>query len=130
MQAEVSPDGQVVTVSLPLSLRKRGGRKQVVAPEGSAPWLGCQARVDGTLVKALARAHRWQGLLESGRYGSIAELAAAERINPSYLARVLRLTLLAPAIVEAILDGRHDPERITLERLMRPIPVAWDEQRF
>ena len=68
--------------------------------------------------------------MESGRYGSIAELAAAERINPSYLARVLRLTLLAPAIVEAILDGRHDPERITLERLMRPIPVAWDEQRF
>jgi hypothetical protein len=74
--------------------------------------------VDGTLVKALARAHRWQGMLEGGEYGSIEELARAEKINPSYLARVLRLTLLAPEIVESILDGRHDPERITLNRLM------------
>ena len=79
-------------------------------------------------MKALARAHRWQGMLEGGEYGSIEELAGAERINPSYLARVLRLTLLAPEIVDSILDGRHDPERITLERLMRPFPVAWGEQ--
>ena len=88
------------------------GPKQVVAPEGwSGPALAPQrARVDGTLVKAIARAHRWQGMLEGGEYGSIEELARAERINPSYLARVLRLTLLAPEIVESILDGRHDPE--------------------
>ena len=77
----------------------------------------------GTLVKALSRAHRWQGMLEGGEYGSTDELAKAERINPSYLARVLRLTLLAPDITQAILDGRHDPERITLERLMRPSPA-------
>ncbi len=84
--------------------------------------------VDGTLVKALARAHRWQGMLEGGEYGSIEELAKAERINPSYLARVLRLTLLAPEIVESVLDGRHDPERITLARLMRPSPAVWGPQ--
>jgi hypothetical protein len=74
---------------------------------------------------ALARAHRWQGMLESGAHGSIAELAAAEGINPSYLARVLRLTLLAPDIVEATLDGRHNPERTTLKWLMRPFPASW-----
>ena len=67
-------------------------------------------------------------MLNSGGFGSIEELAAAERINPSYMARVLRLTLLAPAIVDSILDGRHDPERITLARLMRPSPAAWGEQ--
>jgi hypothetical protein len=67
-------------------------------------------------------------MLDSGVYGPIEELARAERINPSYLARVLRLTLLAPEIVESILDGRHDPERVTLERLMRPFPVVWEDQ--
>jgi hypothetical protein len=84
--------------------------------------------VDGTLVKALARAHRWQGMLNSGGFGSIEELAAAERINPSYMARVLRLTLLAPDITESILGGRHHPERDTLERLTRPFPVVWGNQ--
>jgi hypothetical protein len=81
-------------------------------------------------VKALARAHRWQGMLEGGEYGSIEELAKAERINSSYLARVLRLTLLAPDIVESILDGRHDPERITLEWLMKPFPAEWDAHKL
>jgi len=67
-------------------------------------------------------------MLEGGEYGSIEELARAERNNPSYLARVLRLTLLAPDITQAILDGRHDPERITLDRLMRPFPLLWGAQ--
>lgn len=130
MQAEVSPDGRVLTVSLPLSIRKRGGRKRVLAPDVE-PWCApSRARVDGTLVKALARAHRWQGLLESGAYGSIQELAAAERINPSYLARVLRLTLLSPETVEAVLDGRHDSEAVNPYQLMKPFPVCWKDQQF
>jgi hypothetical protein len=128
--AELACDGRSVTVQVPLAFRKRGGRKQVVAPEG---WSGPApaprpARVDGTLVKALARAHRWQGMLNSGGFGSIAELARAEKINPSYLARVLRLTLLASEIVESILDGRHDPATIRMERLMRPFSATWGEQ--
>ena len=130
MEAEVACDGRSVTVQVPLTFRRRGGRKMVVSSEG---WLGPAlaprpARVDGTLAKALARAHRWQGMLEGGEYGSIEELARAEKINPSYLARVLRLTLLAPEIVESILDGRHDPERITLARLLKPFSAAWGEQ--
>jgi hypothetical protein len=79
-------------------------------------------------VKALARAHRWQGMLEGGEYGSIEELARAEKINPSYMARVLRLTLLAPEITDSILDGRHDPATIRMERLMRPFSATWGEQ--
>jgi AraC-like DNA-binding protein len=128
--AEVACDGRSVTVQVPLAFGRRGGRKQVVVPEG---WTGPaltprSARFDGTLVKALARAHRWQGMLEGGEYSSIEELARAEKINPSYLARVLRMTLLAPEIVETILDARHDPERITLARLLKPFPMAWGEQ--
>jgi hypothetical protein len=101
-----------------------------MAPEG---WLGPalepqRARVDGTLVKALARAHRWQGMLDSGAYSSIEELARAERINASYLARLLRLTLLAPDIVNAMLDGKNYPQTITLDRLMKPFSVTWAEQ--
>ena len=105
--------------------RKRGGRKLVITPEGMThrPRL----RVDSALVKALARAHRWQRLLESGECASITELAAAERIDRSYLCRVLRLTLLAPEIVEAILDGRQ-PNEMSLPALMKGFPVEWEMQ--
>ena len=114
-----------MTVRVPLAIRRRGGRKVVVAPDGAA-WAPARPQVDSTLVKALARAFRWRRMLESGRYGSIAELAAAEKINESYVCRVLRLTLLAPEIVEAILDGRR-PE-MTLAALMVPFPVEWERQ--
>ena len=80
------------------------------------------------MVKAIARAFRWRGLLENGTYATIAEIAAAEKINETYVGRILRLTLLAPDIVEAILNGRQ-PAKITLVVLMRPFAVGWREQR-
>ncbi|WP_276199961.1 hypothetical protein [Chelatococcus sp. XZ-Ab1] len=120
-------EGRTLTVRVPLTLRKRGGRKQVIAPDG-ATWGTPRPRVDNTMVKAIARAHRWKRLLESGRFASVAELAEAEKINQSYLCRVLRLTLLAPDIVEAILDGRQPPG-IQLDVLLNPHPVAWSMQR-
>lgn len=120
-------DRGVLTVSIPFQIKKRGGRKIVIAPEG-ASWSAPRPRVDSTMVKALARAHRWKRLLESGRFASVAELAAAEKINQSYLCRVLRLTLLAPDIVEAILDGRQPPG-MQLDVLLTPQSVAWSTQR-
>ena len=75
------------------------------------------------MVKALARAIRWRKLLETGVFATVEEIAAAEKINASYVGRVLRLTLLAPDIVEAILDGRQ-PAAMTLAVLMRPFAVA------
>ncbi|MFN3890137.1 MAG: hypothetical protein ACK4MV_07045 [Beijerinckiaceae bacterium] len=120
-------DGRTLTVRVPMTFRKRGGRKQVVAAEG-ASWGGPRPRVDNTMVKAIARAHRWKRLLESGRFVSVTELAEAEKINQSYLCRVLRLTLLAPDIVEAILDGRQPPELQT-DTLLGPTPTEWPEQR-
>lgn len=128
MSAIVERDNDTVTVQAPMTFRKRGGRKQVVAPDG-VTWAPPRARIDSTMVKALALAFRWRKLLETGAYGTVAEIAAAERINPSYVCRVLRLTLLAPEIVEAILDGRQ-PAEVTLAMLLKPFPVEWKEQRL
>jgi hypothetical protein len=119
---------QMLTVRVPLAVRKqRGGRKLVLTPGGMAS-RGASA-ADTTLVKALARAFRWRRMMETGRFATINELAAAEKINSSYVSRVLRLTLLAPDIVEAILDGRQ-PEGMTLPGLMDPFPVEWERQRL
>lgn len=122
----IADDGRTLTVRVPLTVRKRGGRKQVVAPEG-ATWGAPRPRADNTMVKAIARAHRWKRLLESGRFASVTELAEAEKINQSYLCRVLRLTLLAPEIVDAILDGRQSAG-LQLGDLLTPFPVEWDRQ--
>lgn len=125
----VSRDGDAITVHVPLTFAKRGGRKQIVLPDGPLSWAPPRARMDNTMVKAIARAFRWRKQLETGVYTTIEEVAAAEKINTSYVSRVMRLTLLAPSIIEAILDGRQGPE-ITLAKLMKPFPVEWEKQRF
>ena len=84
-------------------------------------------RVDSTLVKAIVRAHRWRDMLESGDYATVRDLAKAEVINESYLGRVLRLTLLAPEIIETILQGRQ-PATLELDDLLQQFPVEWDRQ--
>ena len=126
--AEINTDGSTLTVHVALTFRQRGGRKLVIAPNGSASWAPPRARVDNAMIKALARAHRWKRMLESGGFATVQDLAAAEKINPSYLSRLLRLTLLAPAIVEAILDGRQ-AVGLQLDRLLAPFPVEWEQQR-
>jgi hypothetical protein len=121
-------DGRTVSVRIPISIRRRGGRKLVLAPDG-APGTGAapRRRIDNAMVKAIARAFRWREMLENGTHATIAEVAAAEKINASYVGRVLRLTLLAPDIVEAILGGRQ-PADLQLENLLRCFPVGWREQ--
>jgi hypothetical protein len=118
---------ETVTVDVPFTIRKRGGRKQVITPDGASAWVSPRVRIDSTMIKAIARGFRWRKLLETGVYGTIEEIAAAEKINSSYVSRLLRMTLLAPSIVEAILDGRQ-PTKVTLAALMAPFPVAWEEQ--
>jgi hypothetical protein len=118
---------EAITVEVPFKIRKRGGRKQIITPDGVPVLAPPRARIDSAFVKALARAFRWRKLLETGVYGTIEELARAERINPSYVSRVLRLTLLAPEIVEAVLDGRQ-PEGLTLADAMAGVPVVWAQQ--
>ncbi len=119
------PAADTMTLHVPFRIVRRGGRKAIALPDGtSAP-----RRPDDALVKALARAFRWKRMLESGEFATIAELAQREGIAPSYMTRVLRLTLLAPDIIEAILDGRQGPD-VTLARLMDGFPEEWDRQHL
>lgn len=115
-----------ITVRVPLAIRHRPGRKTVVTPMtgGMAP---VTTRADPALVKALARAFRYQRMLDQGRYASITEMAAAERIERGYLGSLLRLTLLSPQIVESLLDGRE--LGTALPWLLEPFPSAWNDQR-
>jgi hypothetical protein len=123
---ETRLDGSTLIVRIPTRFQRRGGRKRIVAPDGSELVPATKPQPDGTLVKALARAHRWQRVLESGECGTLAELSAAERISRSYICRVLRLTLLAPDIVERVMDGGPTAG---LARLLEPFPVEWEKQR-
>jgi hypothetical protein len=126
--AETRLDGTTLVVRIPMRFQRRGGRKRIVAPDGSEIAPVTKPQPDGTLVKALARAWRWQRLLDSGVYTSVTEIAEAEGIGKSYVSRILRLALLAPDIVEAILAGRAVGV-LMLEKLERPLPASWEEQR-
>jgi hypothetical protein len=127
MSTGLSDNDATLSVDIPLRIRRRGGRKVMLAPDGTSAWAPPRARVDSAMVKAIARAYRWRGMLEQGAYASITELAAAENINQSYVCRVLRLTLLAPALVEAILDGRN-PSKLQVRTLLNPFPADWTAQ--
>jgi hypothetical protein len=116
-----------ITVRVPLTIRRRPGRKTVVTPAAAGP-AAVTTRTDPALIKALARAFRYQRLLDEGRYASISEMAAAERIERGYLGSLLRLTLLAPDLVEAILD-RRQTDGLGLPALMEPFPDDWASQR-
>jgi hypothetical protein len=117
-----------IVVRVPLTIRRQPGRKTVVTPAWEGGEAALPTRADPALLKALARAFRYQRMLDGGRYASISEMAAAERIDRGYLGRILQLTLLAPGIVDAILDGRQPPE-LGLPRLMEAFPAEWFEQR-
>ena len=117
---------QSLVLRIPMRVQRPGGRKRIVAPDGSQIVATFKPQPDGTLVKALARAWRWQRLLETGEHATLAELADAERISRSYVCRVLRLTLLAPDLAERVLDGRPGPN---LAQLIQPFPVEWERQR-
>jgi hypothetical protein len=125
---ETRLDGRTLIVRIPMRFQRRGGRKRIVAPDGSAIVPSSKPQPDGTLVKALARAWRWQRMLDDGVFASVSEIGDAENISKSYVSRILRLALLAPDIVEAILAGRMD-QGLMLERLEQSLPANWQVQR-
>jgi hypothetical protein len=113
-----------ITVRAPLTVRHRPG-KTIVNSGGIAPMT---TRADAALVTALGRALRWREMLETKRYASVGDIARAERIDRTYVGDIVRLTLLAPGIVKAILDERQ-PDDVTLPGLMKGFPVEWDRNR-
>lgn len=124
---KLSEDGRTVTVRVPISIRKRGGRKLVLAPDGAEVTATVPRRTDNAMVKAIARAFRWREMMENGTHATITEIADAEKINESYVARVLRLTLLAPDVVEAVLAGRQPPN-MKLDDILQRFSIDWRAQ--
>ncbi len=125
METDPNHPPATVVVTLPITIRKRGGLKQILAPDGT-DYIPAR-KPDGALIKAIARAFRWRKMLETGAHTTLAELALAERINPSYVSRILRLTLLAPDLVDAILNAQQ-PETLTLAKAMEAFPLEWKMQ--
>jgi hypothetical protein len=112
---------------IPMSFRPRGGRTVIVLPDGSRGVVRREATIDNTMIKVIARGFRWQRLLYDGTYATIEDLAAAEKINPSYVSRILRLAYLSPVVVQAIMDGKH-PAWLTMRHLLEPFPTDWKQQ--
>ena len=125
--ATVERNGNDLVVRIPMKLKRRSGRKQIIVPDGLA-YDEPTAPPQDAIVDALTRAHHWQHLIDEGHYSSITELAEALKLDRSYVGRLLRLTLLAPDIIEAILRG-EEPSGLSLARLTKEIPMLWDEQR-
>jgi hypothetical protein len=101
---------------------------RTVPPEGRGIAPEREPQPDGTLVKALARAWRWQRMLDDEIYTTVSDIGDAENISKSYVSRILRLALLAPDLVEEILAGTTN-QGMVLEQLERPVPASWEEQR-
>ena len=124
----VQHDDDGIVVNVPLTLKKRGGRKEVILPQAFASDSPMRPSHQEALVIAIARAHRWQKLLDEGKFESISDLAREIGLDVSFAARLLRLTLLAPDIVESILMG-EEPSGLSLTMLTKQLSVLWNEQR-
>ena len=130
MTARAAGRSESVTlkVHIPLAIRKRGGRKLVIAPARAEVTQAARWTNDDRLLTTIARAHRWQRLFESGAHRSISDLAAAEGVDRSRVGKVMRLMLLAHDLIAAILDGT-ETETMSLDQLLVPFPDDWRRQR-
>ena len=117
-----------LTTEIPMTFRRRAGKAVIVLPNGERAIERREALIDNAMVKLIARGHRWHRKLFDGTHASIEDLAKSENISPSFVSRILRLAYLSPALVEAILDGKH-PAHLTMKDLMKPFPMEWELQR-
>ncbi len=124
----VERDVETLVIRVPMKFKKRGGRREIIVPDGLSAARQSRSPTQEPLVTALARAFYWQELIDRGRYGSVTELAEALDVDRSYVGRIMRLALLAPDIVEVIVEGR-EPSGLSLERLVKGMPTVWAEQR-
>ena len=117
----------VISIKVPIKIKRHGGRKLVLPPNGAPALSSPTRKPDETLLRALAKAHLWQAQLDKGMFTCIEDLARKKKITPSYVSRILRLNLLAPAIKQAILDGTQ-PRTLNLQEMQKPFPDLWEEQ--
>jgi hypothetical protein len=125
---EIVDDGKILLVRIPITFKKRGGRKEIVVPEAAREYDSPKTPEQQTLMTNVARAHQWAEALSNGTVGSVSDLAKRLNLDLSYVNRMLRLAFLAPDIVEAILRGQ-EPSGLSVRRLCKYIPESWAEQR-
>ena len=129
---DTSPQGandeETELLSLPVRLR-RAGREIRMVISGTDRF--ATAKPNARLVKLLLRARRFNAALAQGEGIAFAALAQREGVSRSYFTRLVRLSYLAPDIIQAILDGRQ-PRDLTPEKLLEHsrLPLAWHEQRI
>lgn len=126
---EVIPasDGRL-TVSVAINIRHRRSRKQITLPSGEIFQPDVKNCPPTPLQLALARGYRWLAMLETGEVKSLADIARRERVDDSYVSRMVNFALLAPDIVSAILENTL-PAAITLFDLAVDPPILWQDQR-
>jgi hypothetical protein len=125
-QPIVRREGEVVVIDIPMTFRRRSGRKEIVLPSGAIT-SAVPPKPPSPLALAVARALQWQEMIESGEAPSISDLARRLKLDTSFVARTIRLAALAPDIIGAILDGQ-EPDGLSLQLLRRDVPLLWDEQ--
>ncbi len=128
MNFQLDTQERKIIVHVPVNFRQWGGKKVLVGPKGQdLRTLDTETRKDEKLLKALARAYKWQKQIALGKYQNAREIEEAEKINHSYVQRVMRMMLLSPRIIEAILDGEQ-PEGFALTDIDKTFSPLWDEQ--
>lgn len=118
-------------IRIPMQFSRRSSRKMIVGPDGKtlSEMIDAEAdNTDYTFISALGKAFSWQRMLDEGKYESPKELAEKEKVEVTHMYRVMRLTLLAPDIIEAVLNGKQ-PRTLTLQNVVRGFPISWQEQR-
>ncbi len=119
-------DGQTVDIRVPMEFKTCSGRKEIILPPDAATTADVGPR--SPLVVALARAYRWQRMIDTGEVPGVEAIAAKHNVDRAYVSRILGLTALAPDIIGAILAG-NEPDGISLSRLHGEMPLCWQEQR-
>ena len=118
-------------IRIPMQFSRRSSRKMIVGPDGKtiSEMIDAEAdNTDYTFISALGKAFSWQRMLDEGKYQTPKELAEKEKVEVTHMNRVMRLTLLAPDIIEAVLNGKQ-PRTLTLQNVVRGFPISWQEQR-
>jgi hypothetical protein len=128
MKGRLSTDGKTIVYNIPMRFHRRGGRRMIMLPEHEAARKNSEGPSDDPMVNALSKAYKWKLMLDAGEAPTVRQLAEMEKVDQSFMARILRLNNLAPDIIESILDGKT-PDTLNLEAMRGTIPLAWQEQR-
>ena len=125
----VRREGETVIVSVPIKVYRLNGRQMILAEDNESGDKQTKHKsLNVSLITALAKAYRWQDQLESGEYRDLEDIARDNKVDRSYVGRILQLTSLAPDIVESILEGTEYSE-LSLRDFRKGIPFLWEEQR-